>query len=432
MRIRIKSLILSFINKGSKHYDTPEDKQRVRLINFFILLLLTLLLPIGGIQKASNGNYLIVALISMFYLLSLLIMYLNQRGKNQIAALICIIPPMAITFFVVFNIDHQTAAPYLNLYVGLGAFYLIRNPLLKNLLATMSFLSFAITNYYQLRYLPFVKEEYFLVILMLILIYIMVKFFVYELNCSRNQITKKNKKLLELNREKDGILGIVAHDLHTPFNNIKSLFYLMGMGEITKSEHQELIDRINDSVDQANHLISDLLDINNFQQDTFKINAVRINLRDFLQRINDNYKQLAINKQQLLKCTTEVESDIITDELMLSRIIENLLSNAIKFSPFSTSINVKIKQKGEKFIISIKDEGPGFTVEDKTKIFGKFQKLSARPTNSENSTGLGLSIIKSLVDKLKGTIELFSENGQGSEFVLTFRSLTTLFKDEKN
>ena len=433
MWLKIKKIFLYFINKGTEYYDTPEDKQRVQLINLFILLPLFFLLPTAIIQKAFIGAYWEAAVATILLLMLLLVIFFNHRGKNQIATLICIISPILITNFVVFYIDRQvqTAAPYLNLYVGVGAFFLIQNSLLKNILSAIGFLSFAITNYYQLSYLPFEKREYSLVILILILIYIAFKHFASELNKSRAKVTEKNKRLLELNREKDGMLGIVAHDLRAPFNQIKGLFHLMAMDAITKSKQKDLIDRINNSLDQANTLIGDLLDINNFQQqDTFKFNAERINLIDFLQHLNDNYKQLANNKQQLLKCTTDAQSDIITDKFLLTRIMENLLSNAIKFSPPLTSINVSIKQEGEKFIISVKDEGPGFTVSDKAKVFGKFQKLSAKPTGGEYSTGLGLSIIKSLVDKLQGSIELFSENGQGSEFVLTFRSLTPLYKNQ--
>lgn len=423
MWLKLKNLILYFINKGTEHYDALEDKQRVRLINFSVLLLLIILLPNAIIKKVVGGNYLELVLPSMLFLLLLLVIFFNQRGKNQISSYIFIISPIVTSIIFVLKVDHQFALPYISLYVGIGAFYLIRDPLLKNLLAAMGFLSFAFTNYYQLNYLPFEKGEYFLVVLILILIYIGFKYFISELSNSRSQIIDYNKKLLELNREKDGMLGIVAHDLRSPFNHIKGLINLMGLGAITKSEQQDLVDRINYSIEQANLLISDLLDLNNFQQDVFKLKPGRINLSDFLLKLNANFKKLASEKQQRLNCIDTVKSEVITDEFLLTRIMENLLSNAIKFSPPKTSINVGINQEGDTFIISIKDEGPGFTEDDKAKVFGKFQKLSAKPTGGEGSTGLGLSIVKNLVDKLQGSVELISKRGQGSEFVIILHSI---------
>lgn len=67
---------------------------------------------------------------------------------------------------------------------------------------------------------------------------------------------------------------------------------------------------------------------------------------------------------------------------------------------------------------SISDQGPGFSEEDKAKVFQKFKKLSARPTAGETSNGLGLSIVKTLVERLKGSVTLLSEKGKGSEFII--------------
>ena len=75
---------------------------------------------------------------------------------------------------------------------------------------------------------------------------------------------------------------------------------------------------------------------------------------------------------------------------------------------------------GNEFWIRVKDKGPGFTPQDKELLFQKFKKLSARPTAGESSNGLGLAIVKTLVDRLKGKIELHSDQGKGSEFVVRF------------
>ena len=127
MWLKIRNLIIRFINRGTEHYDTFDDQKRVRLINLLVLLLMFFLFPLAGIQKAINEKYWELIVVALFFHLCFLAMYLNHRGKNQTAALVCIIPTMIITYVVVFNIDRQTGAPYINLYVGLGAFYFIKN-----------------------------------------------------------------------------------------------------------------------------------------------------------------------------------------------------------------------------------------------------------------------------------------------------------------
>jgi signal transduction histidine kinase len=97
-----------------------------------------------------------------------------------------------------------------------------------------------------------------------------------------------------------------------------------------------------------------------------------------------------------------------------------LLSNAIKFSPKNSIVDISADRTEYEYWISIKDKGPGFSSSDKEQLFQKFKKLSARPTAGETSNGLGLAIVKILVDRLKGKIELTSDQGKGSEFVIRF------------
>jgi len=102
--------------------------------------------------------------------------------------------------------------------------------------------------------------------------------------------------------------------------------------------------------------------------------------------------------------------------------VQNIISNAIKFSQPNKKIYITIRNSEEPqhIDISIKDEGPGFTENDKKKLFQKFAKLSARPTGGEHSSGLGLSIVKKLVEMMNGKIRVESEHGKGAEFILTF------------
>jgi signal transduction histidine kinase len=128
---------------------------------------------------------------------------------------------------------------------------------------------------------------------------------------------------------------------------------------------------------------------------------------------------VADKKQIQLHVQTPEEIIIESDKLYLLRIIENLLGNAIKFSPKGK--NVWVTVTGEPFgaIITVKDEGPGISEEDQKNLYQNYMRLSARPTGGESSTGLGLSIVKEIVDKMKGNIRCESKLGEGTSFSIS-------------
>ena len=418
MWLYIKNNLQGFINKGTEHFSSFEDYRRVRLINVFVLLVGFVLLPVMFIFKLSDGLDWEITIILLFFSMFLLIMYLNHRGKIVIATLFSLVPTIAVTYFVVLFAENQTAAPYVNLSIGLAAFYLIKNNLLKYMVAVTGFVSFFILNYYQLVHLPFREDEYLVIVLVVSFIFIGISLFETEVSNYRKQIDEKNLKLTDLNREKDGMLGIVAHDLRGPFNHIKGLVSIMGMTGKQEPEQQDIMERIDSSIVHANMLINDLLDINNFQTEDAKPKIEEVDVGDFLTKLKERFENMACKKEQIIDFKVEVISNLHTDKILLTRMLENLVSNAIKFSPPKSTIGLAGWQTGNEFVFSVKDEGPGFTVRDKIKMFGKFQKLSATPTGGEQSTGLGLSIVKSICDRLQGSIELFTNPGKGSEFVV--------------
>ncbi len=99
--------------------------------------------------------------------------------------------------------------------------------------------------------------------------------------------------------------------------------------------------------------------------------------------------------------------------------MDNLISNAIKYSPPGKTVFVEVERSGGLCSFSVSDEGPGFTEHDKHRLFTKFARLSANPTGGESSTGLGLSIVKKIVEAMKGEIHCESIAGSGAKFVVT-------------
>jgi signal transduction histidine kinase len=133
----------------------------------------------------------------------------------------------------------------------------------------------------------------------------------------------------------------------------------------------------------------------------------------------DEYRGPAHEKSITLNVQHDKASEkIYADEQALMQVLDNLISNAVKYSPHHKNIWISSLALGEVVQIRIKDEGQGMTEEDLKRLFGKFAKLSARPTGNEHSTGLGLSIVKRLVESMNGKIWCESEYGKGATFVL--------------
>jgi signal transduction histidine kinase len=101
-------------------------------------------------------------------------------------------------------------------------------------------------------------------------------------------------------------------------------------------------------------------------------------------------------------------------------VLLNLLGNAIKYSPFFSKIAVEARREEGRALVDVKDAGPGLTEEDKRRMFGRFQRLSAKPTGGEAATGLGLSIARQLAEAMGGTLSAASEGpGKGACFTLS-------------
>ncbi|HEV8512166.1 MAG TPA: tetratricopeptide repeat-containing sensor histidine kinase [Cyclobacteriaceae bacterium] len=237
------------------------------------------------------------------------------------------------------------------------------------------------------------------------------------------ELKQKSDKLEEENSEKSSILNIVSHDLKAPFNKIKGLIDLMEMTDDLKpADKKQYINYIKTSVDQGNYLINKLLEAETAYNETKPLFFESTNLVKFIDDFRDTTNVCLFEKQQQLKVDVRLESDhALIDQPMLTRILDNLVSNASKFSDKGKSIYLKVWSTDQYLNFSVRDEGPGISEDDQKVMFKKFQKLKAQPTGGESSTGLGLSIIKAIIEKLGGSIRVMSKLGEGTEVVVSFQ-----------
>jgi signal transduction histidine kinase len=229
-------------------------------------------------------------------------------------------------------------------------------------------------------------------------------------------------RLQRANGFKNEILGTVAHDLKNPLGVILGRTEMLTELISTNSSKESVtaqVDHIRDATKRltlmVDHLISDAM------ADAFDITIRRepVDVAALVSEVADTNQPSAANKQQMITVSAPPNFVTMCDTDRMREAIDNLVSNAIKYSPIGGKIALVVSHEKNNTVIRIADEGAGLSPEDLGRLFGRFQRLSAKPTAGESSTGLGLSIVKRIIDMHGGEVTAESAGpGQGSTFTV--------------
>ena len=242
-----------------------------------------------------------------------------------------------------------------------------------------------------------------------------------EIVQQKENLLKKNKRLIELNEEKDNLVNMVAHDLRSPLDQIKGLVNVINMNSDGRGKSQEYIDMISYATERMRGLIGRTLNIRNIDKQEIDPQDEVFDVSKVVDEVLNNFVELANRKNLTIHSELQRNGCFIKADLnYMVQILENLMSNAIKFSPRGKGIRVKAGKHKNLVRIEIIDQGPGIRKEDMPRLFKKFQRLAARPTGNEDSTGLGLSIVKRFVDSMGGEVRCESTFGEGANFIVEF------------
>lgn len=236
-------------------------------------------------------------------------------------------------------------------------------------------------------------------------------------------IQKQNNKLAQFNADKNSLISVVSHDLNGPFTSIKMWSQILqsDVSNFTADQKKALY-RIQSSADNGELLIRNILYIEKEEIDRHALSLEELDMNAFLQDVVAMHLPQAQQKEiQLQFNANEHPVKLISDRFMLSRICENLLSNAIKFTPRGKNVFVTLEENPGGVHIIVEDEGVGIAAEDIPYLFSKYRKISSMPTEGEYSTGLGLSIVKRLVDEINGKIVCKSQPDKGSRFTVMLK-----------
>ncbi|WP_108869089.1 sensor histidine kinase [Aquimarina aquimarini] len=238
------------------------------------------------------------------------------------------------------------------------------------------------------------------------------------------EVATQNKRLVDLNKEKDMLVNIVAHDLRTPLSHIRLLMQLLDMTSLDLTDDQKsYLTEIDNSADRLSQMIGRILDIHALETNQVKLKNQIINLVELVNYVVKCFRLTSEEKQIRIIATSEPGNHFVEiDKNYMIQVLENLASNAIKFSDRGSTIFINVRSSNKKTYVVVEDQGPGISQQDQKKLFGRFQKLSAQPTEGEASIGLGLSIAKKYIESMNGKIHCESQLGVGTKFIISFDS----------
>jgi signal transduction histidine kinase len=239
-----------------------------------------------------------------------------------------------------------------------------------------------------------------------------------DLAGKKEDLEKSNKELLELNELKNKFMRIAAHDLRGPISGVIGMTDIL-MKELDDASNDAQIKRLRlmkTTLNQMLNLLNELLDISIIESGRLELDIVKCDIRRLLiDRIRINMV-IADKKNISLHADLGKTGAVYIDPKRIIQVFDNLMGNAIKFSPPDTSISIILQQDGDRVTVSVRDQGPGLSEEDQSRLFREFERLSSKPTAGETSTGLGLSICKKIIDAHDGTIVVESRPGEGATF----------------
>lgn len=230
----------------------------------------------------------------------------------------------------------------------------------------------------------------------------------------------ETEKLENMRRE---FVANVSHELKTPITSIKSYTETILDGRVDDPEMQRVfLEVVNTEADRMSRLVSDLLELSNFDSDSVKLKKNRFVLNDVLDNCILKLKMTAEQKKQVfVKHYQEPKIEAIIDKDKIEQVILNILSNAIKYTADAGTIEIELRsgETEELFDIVVVDSGIGIPDEDIDRIFERFYRVDKARSRAHGGTGLGLSIAKEIIEAHQGHIKIESEYNHGTKVTIS-------------
>ena len=240
-----------------------------------------------------------------------------------------------------------------------------------------------------------------------------------ELSKTVAELKVANERLKQIDQMKSDFISAASHELRTPLTAIKGYVALVLKGKVgvVNEKQTEFLNYVKDATDRLHRLLNELLDISRMESGKVQPNLTETDLAGLLREEVGIYEVQAQDKQ--IRITLEIDPDlksIVCDCDKIREVAGNLIHNAIKYTPAQGSILIRAANAPEGVQVDVQDTGIGILEEDQKKIFEPFQMIAKTEASSEESTGLGLTLVKKIIDLHHGSISVRSQRGKGSRF----------------
>ena len=234
-----------------------------------------------------------------------------------------------------------------------------------------------------------------------------------------NQMTVdlKNYQVLRLQAQvselKEQVFRSVAHDLRAPLMGLQGYIYILQNGQVSDEEKQNYLKLMNEAAQNLSALLEDVLDVSRLEAGMARVEKQKVDLPALVREVVDVLRPTACQKQ--LDLSAQVEGvHLSADPKLLKRVLTNLVSNAIKFTQ-KGFVKVIAKEDENSYVIEVQDSGIGLTAQEIKGLFHKYHQVRT----DQPGFGLGLFISRQLVEAHGGTLQVISQPGQGSRFIIT-------------
>lgn len=239
-----------------------------------------------------------------------------------------------------------------------------------------------------------------------------------ELSELNAELSDTIEMLARRNAEKNALIDMIAHDLRNPlFGMLQSVRHLERQDNLETLDNRRHLAQIRDAVQTSMCLVHDFLHLKALETGELVLAAGVYELSVIVRERLVTHAALARGKGIDVVCNAG-SVHALCDPFAIAKVIDNLMSNAIKFSPPATCISVNVGQQGNWSFVSVSDQGPGLTADDRRRLFTMFARLSAKPTAGEASIGVGLACARKLVEMMAGRITCESAPGHGATFIV--------------
>lgn len=239
---------------------------------------------------------------------------------------------------------------------------------------------------------------------------------------------KKAYDTIEYDKLRSEFFANISHEFRTPLNIILNSIQLFDIYfknyQDNDDKMRKLLNSMRQNCSRLIRLINNLIDTSRIDAGFYTLNKKEYNIVNIVEEVTLSVADFIGSKGLQLEFDTNIEEKIMEcDPDKIERIMLNLLSNAVKFTKDNGKINVNIYDYGDRIIISVKDNGIGIQKDKQDLIFQRFRQVDKSLTRSHEGSGIGLSLVKSLVELHGGTIKVVSEYGKGSEFIICLPTL---------